>query len=305
MNDKIELISPDLLGYYDDIKLEIDYLASALRRELGWHYILDLIWILKEIEELGISKNSTIIDAGAGKGILQYLLANRGYNVISVDFASRHVIIPHFLFTIRRISNRTRYENPYISHLASVGSILNRLKRLHYRLKKNSFSGKALVAMTFDRIAKKRNPGKIYFYQSDMRFMDKIKEESIDVVVSLSAIEHMKPEFIIDAIKEFKRVLKSKSPMVISTSAARDDDWFHNPSKGWCFCDKTLKRLFDISSCESFDHQHYDAVMQKFVASQDLQKRLSSLYFVSGDNGMPWGEWNPKYIPVGIVKYNQ
>ena len=27
---------------------------------------------------------------------------------------------------------------------------------------------------------------------------------------------------------------------------------------------------------------------------------LADFYFRSGDNGMPWGNWDPQYMPVGV-----
>ena len=33
-----------------------------------------------------------------------------------------------------------------------------------------------------------------------------------------------------------------------------------------------------------------------------LHQRLAPVYFRSGDNGMPWGKWEPQYQPVGISK---
>ncbi|RKY40680.1 MAG: hypothetical protein DRP81_09100 [Candidatus Omnitrophota bacterium] len=44
--------------------------------QFGWHYILDLAWIISHID---IPPGCKILDAGAGGGILQYLLAIRGY----------------------------------------------------------------------------------------------------------------------------------------------------------------------------------------------------------------------------------
>ena len=30
--------------------------------------------------------------------------------------------------------------------------------------------------------------------------------------------------------------------------------------------------------------------------------RLAAFYARSGDNGMPWGKWDPQYQPVGVCK---
>lgn len=36
--------------------------------------------------------------------------------------------------------------------------------------------------------------------------------------------------------------------------------------------------------------------------NNELHKKLAPFYFKSGDNGMPWGKWDPQYQPVGVVK---
>ena len=41
------------------------------------------------IDNLNLKKGSYILDAGAGLGPLQYILAARGYNIASLDFKKR------------------------------------------------------------------------------------------------------------------------------------------------------------------------------------------------------------------------
>jgi hypothetical protein len=33
-----------------------------------------------------------------------------------------------------------------------------------------------------------------------------------------------------------------------------------------------------------------------------LRDNLASFYGRSGENGMPWGVWDPRYQPVGVCK---
>ncbi len=64
----IELLSPKLIEQYPLIVRELDNLQNTLGLDIGWHYLLDLIWILKTILP---SQEMKIVDAGAGKGLLQ------------------------------------------------------------------------------------------------------------------------------------------------------------------------------------------------------------------------------------------
>jgi len=41
------------------------------------------------------------------------------------------------------------------------------------------------------------------------------------------------------------------------------------------------------------------------VTCQELRDHLAEFYFLSGDNGMPWGKWDPQYQPVGVCKVKQ
>lgn len=67
MRAKLEILDVSLLDTYkkDYIK-EIDWLCYVHGTEPGWHYILDLAWILNKVSKL--PKGSTVVDVGAGGG---------------------------------------------------------------------------------------------------------------------------------------------------------------------------------------------------------------------------------------------
>jgi len=86
MQDKIEIISVSILDTQRAIVNEFKQLAQELGLEFGWHYLLDLTWIVKELREI---KGKKIIDAGAGIGLMQWYLADHDAVVYSVDRMSR------------------------------------------------------------------------------------------------------------------------------------------------------------------------------------------------------------------------
>jgi len=90
MKCEIQLLNASLLADEKTLE-ELSYWLGVMNRPNGWHYDLDHIWILSELEKAGIKPGATILDAGAGQGVLQYLLASRGYNVISLDFSPRRI----------------------------------------------------------------------------------------------------------------------------------------------------------------------------------------------------------------------
>ena len=90
--DRIELLSPQLL---EEDRTRINHfwrISSTLNIGMGWHYLLDLSWITKQIS----GNPHLILDAGAGIGIIQWYLAEKGYDIISVDLRSRRHLSGRF-----------------------------------------------------------------------------------------------------------------------------------------------------------------------------------------------------------------
>ena len=98
------------------------------------------------------------------------------------------------------------------------------------------------------------------------------------------------------------RVLKPGGAILATLGAAKGEDWYHEPSQGWCYSEATLKRVFDIPSVVRSNYQQYDQLFESLRGNKELKDNLASFYFNSGNNGMPWGKWDPQYQPVGIAK---
>jgi ubiquinone/menaquinone biosynthesis C-methylase UbiE len=306
MKCKIELLNPQLLDDHAVLLKEIDELKTNLGLDIGWHYPLDLIWILKQLE---MSQEGTkILDAGAGKGLLQFAMAEKGFHVVSVDFSKRLFQLPIRLsYPIQTLTGDLS-TGEYLDHMKSIYSgehpIIKRrlisLKRLAYKVRRFLVAMVRLPLFSIKRKKQKVRVGSILIYQSNILSMPHIEDSSIDVVVSLSVIEHMKKTEIENAIKEFQRVLKRGGVMIITTSAAKDCDWYHEPSMGWCFSEQSIRDLFGLNQTCPSNWDDYVNIQEKIRSSVELQRRLSPSYAWSGKKGMPWGVWNPQYIPVGI-----
>jgi hypothetical protein len=80
--NSLEILSVGLLERHRDLVEEMRSLSRGLAIGLGWHYLLDLAWI---IDRVGAVDGRRILDAGAGVGILQWYLARHGAEVLSVD----------------------------------------------------------------------------------------------------------------------------------------------------------------------------------------------------------------------------
>ncbi len=306
MNCEIQLLSPQLLENYPSYVEEMDDLRLSLGLDIGWHYPLDIIWILTKITLFPESK--VILDAGAGKGLLQFLLAERGYQVVSVDFSDRRMQLPiRLAYPIQTLKGDTA-SGEYLGHMNSkystesptITNHLVTLRRGAHKTRRFLTALSRLPSFFYRRRKQNARVGSILIYWSTILNMHLLEDESVDVVVSLSAIEHLKKIEIEKAVKEFKRVLKPCGAIIITTNAAKDHDWYHEPSMGWCFSEQSLRQIFGVNKNCLSNWDEYDFIEAQIRSSVELQRRLSPSYALSGKNGMPWGIWDPQYIPVGL-----
>ena len=318
--ERIEILCEELFDSHREQIEMVEQFRCRFRVTLGWHYYLDLAWIVKEI--LGnVPRGALVLDAGAGCGILQLMLAELGYNVISVDFVGRQFpkeylrrygVVTHLLNC-----QESSPDNRYTRHLASVygtggKGIVAGLRRIFNVLESRDPVRKVETLrlspvgssqpQLFQGDARK-TCGRIFLYQSDLKEMPLLPDGFVDAVVSLSALEHNDHDSFAACMDELLRVTKPGGHSVLTVSASQAEDWFHEPSKGWCYSEATLKRLCRLSEDVP---SNYDRKQELFcqLAREgcELHKKLDPFYFQSGENGLPWGKWEPKYQPVGVVK---
>jgi ubiquinone/menaquinone biosynthesis C-methylase UbiE len=319
MEDKIELLEAGLLN--DKNKLQaIDHWLDVMNWPNGWHYDLDIVWILQHIEKLGLPKGATIIDAGAGLGVTQFILASCGYNVISLDFTSRKV--PRFSKGIFMIENIERdlgsYTHEYMEFMKydQEQASKSRKSRTPFslmqkafdlkRLNLNVYKGRVLFKKVFnlsylsESMKDHKGFGKITFLRGTFNSIP-LKDSIADALVSVSAFEHNTYKDIPGSVNEFMRVIKKGAPLLITTSAAEKEDWYFKSPKAWNFTRGSLSGWFGISD-DRIIFNYRDA-FEKITRSRELEGRISSFYKFNGENGLPFGDLKKaKYLPVGIVK---
>jgi SAM-dependent methyltransferase len=290
VRDCIELLSVDLLKNRS-MRSEFVDLSRQLNIPLGWHYILDLIWAMGklDVDELGL-----VLDAGAGTGLIQWYIAEKGIDVISVDRVSRRRLPLHLrsLYSVKGLRRKD---------LATPLNLRNFLPSKSPK-RWRSYGKKLATALAALKPANLQpSSGTIYIYNQDLSSLVDINDNSVDAIVSISALEHNEPNNLQCCIAELMRVLKPGGKLVVTMAAAKRSDWFHKPSKGWCYTEVTLKKLFNLNDYYS-NFGAYETIFKELCACSELRENLSPFYFQSGDNGMPWGRWDPKYQPVGVVK---
>lgn len=289
MNDKIEILSVSLLEQHRPTVRALKRLASSLGLEFGWHYLLDLTWMLSQLRSV---KGKRIVDAGAGTGIMQWYLAEQGAEVISVDRTSRAKLPLYFRNRYHVRGLRPQDLIPGAQLMRDSWSSPSRLRREIKPQARN------LTAMADPR----RAAGRVVVYNQDLHDLGELADASIDAVVAVSSLEHNPPEHLPRVVAELLRVLKPGGMLLATLGTARDADWLHVASQGWCYTEASLRRLFDLPAGTPTNYDDYDALFDALKRCTELRENLASFYYRSGDNGMPWGQWDPQYMPVGVCK---
>ena len=286
MQEKIEILPVSLLDQHPETVTALKHLAHSLGLDFGWHYLLDLTWV---IEQLGSVNGKRIMDAGAGTGVMQWYLADHGALVVSADRSSRAELPLRFRarFRVRGV----REEDLTPASRVFKGNLSAKL----------STQVRDLVGMADWRRAK----GEVHIYNQDLKHMPDIPNNSFDAVVAISALEHNSPGELESVVGELMRVLKPGGILLATLGAAPDKDWFHEPSQGWCYTDSSLKRYFNLPPDLPSNYDHYDELFAALRDCAELRDNLAKFYFESGNNGMPWGIWDPQYQTVGVCKVKQ
>lgn len=311
-NCKVTLLSPKYLSNNCALK-ELSYWLHVMKRPQGWHYDMDEAWILENIEKAKLKKGATILDAGAGLGVMQYVLAARGYNVVSLDFCKREVpkeaegIFNHILERQDGFEYQHSYQK-FIVHsagLASRGGLSllrdkltapHLLSRFYYKVKREMLH---VFYRTMERVRGNNQYGQIKFVRAAFHNMP-FEESLFDAVVSVSALEHADINLLGENISEMVRVAKPGAPILISTSAIGDSkDVFDEITSGWCFSCNTMSRFSENAHDE---YKKYKDVELEILKSDRWRQRIDSCYFT-----VPESPFYKKrmtqlpYLPMGLL----
>jgi SAM-dependent methyltransferase len=216
--------------------------------------------------------------------------------VISVDRESRAYLPTRFRRKFQVAGLRDEdLSSPNQKPVAGRKSITQSAKSTLRRIKE---SGEILIFHP----AENNQQGMVLVYNQDLRQLIDISDNSVDAVVAVSALEHNPPGELKLVVTELMRILKPGRPLLATLCAAQGEDWFHKPSNGWCYSEASLRMAFGFSSDISSNYSDYNRLMITLINCQELRDNLASFYSRSGENGMPWGVWDPQYQPVGVCK---
>ncbi len=284
---KIELLGPALLNNHRLLHRVKD-IEKRLVLDLGWHYYLDLIWCRKQLPD--DVKGLTILDAGAGRGLMQWWLASEGATVISVDKGMQHGAVP------RRFRQWCEVEGFRPGELEPHNDPLNLISFLPPRYLRG-WAKKIRKTGMLTRRRKGRvqilrhaldDPGLSAVLADGVSW--KLPTLKVDHVISISALEHNSVDTMEASIANLMGCIKSGGKLIATVCASRDIDWYHDFYNAQCLTIETLMRLLRVSGRENFttNWSKFDAIFDAVVNCQMLRERTR--------------HWNPTYQPVGIVK---
>ena len=175
--EEIFLLPSSLLDSHEALVKEFLAISRVLKLPLGWHYLLDLAWAAERIQS-SIEAGSTILDAGAGYGLMQFWLTDHGYNVVSVDRVPRY------------IPRRMRSWGPIVEFDSKkqASSRRDALRLVARGVSERSLSARQIVRAAEAILRGDPEPGdraQIQFMEGNLLDLSQIDSGSIDAIVSI------------------------------------------------------------------------------------------------------------------------
>jgi SAM-dependent methyltransferase len=306
---KIEILTESLIDEHPELAMEVLATSSRLAVPLGWHYLLDLIWLLDELEPKSpqhLEPPFRILDVGAGMGLMQFMLADRGYEVISLDMRDRNPAARfRDCYEFRQFAQDAPIDHSYLDHLGDRASkghgLIDRVLDLNLRTFLRRLKGAHTPRPSSEAGVERPARPVVHHYRCDARNMTALEDGAIDAVVSVSALEHNDPQLTEEIQREIERVVRPGGVCLHTTSAIQKGRSFHEPSHSHLMDDAELAKVFGLESYES-NWQDWERLDAEMRSGGRLSRWLAHTYYARGTQGMPWGIWDPAYLPVGVRK---
>jgi len=297
---KLKILSPKTVNLSRSNAVKLRLLSLALGRPQGWHYYYDQSEIIDLVK---INGRGTVLDAGAGFGIIQFFLASSGYDVTSLDYSIRK--FPRYyglLYRFDYLSNEGfDYHHDYQEFIKYKIALKQRLKKL-FRPMESLYYILGIIAqiivfgfLVVSRLFTLKKRPVIRVIRASF---DEIpfEDSSFDNIISVSALEHSDPKNWKKVVQECRRCVKVDGRIIITTSGTSNiEDSWDEPTKSTLFSEKSVNEVFG-SSLGTLNElelmQHYDQSWFWRVTLARYYKRMFKKFF--GNNKVP-------YIPFVVV----
>lgn len=300
-------LDPDKILKTPDFDFVATFLRDTGRTQVGWHYVIDLAWIYSQAKNWPTSYR--ILDTGGGRGPTQFLLAELGFSVNNLDLVLSEPaprIQKRYRMTFETAASYQ--DTTYVDHLTRNSMKQRMLKKLR-SVANNSSLYQYASAQKYRKVHDRwrtdngiaSEVGSLAWMRANLCNVPEIVSNTYDAVVSLSALEHIPVDLLPQAWAEITRICKPDVKVAITTSATEQEtSWFHHPSQGNCFSESDLETIFDARPDVS--NMSANDMLGKYRSCTYLKDSLADFYNESGENGMPWGKWDPVYFPVGLFQ---
>lgn len=322
---KIHWFSESLLT--QEVLNNIDQTKVVTGRPNGWHYDLDIAWILESFRIENIKPGSLILDAGAGLGICQFLLARAGYHIVSLDFSERTMPKSfHRLFNVSgdgRSFESREYTHQYMQVIDyGEGSSFNPKKKIQqlsdWLLEELPASCKISLAhravnarMTrllaiFNRVVEtwkssNYSTGSIHMIRAP--FHDcQLAPESFDAIISISAIEHSDVSLISDSIKTFQILKKPSAKIFLTTSISTTGNrTYDHTVAGLNFGSQDLALFYGVPNAQLPSKIELEEYEKSLINLEKLWLRLDDYYRLDPRSSFYKKNFHRlPYLPIGL-----
>ena len=150
MNLTYSFLDPRIIMATEDFRMVENFLTTTRRRNIGWHYIVDLTYIFSRARHWPAGLK--ILDAGGGRGPAQFLLAEMGFDVVNIDLMH---MVPNYAHIYRyntsMVTLRSFTKTHYSKHMESQVRYTHILKRIWKAVKESSLLRDTTVKLYAER----------------------------------------------------------------------------------------------------------------------------------------------------------
>lgn len=301
-----KFLDPEEIVDTSDFKFIWSFLNETRRTQIGWHYIIDLTWIYSQVKNWPTTYQ--VLDAGGGGGATQFLLTELGFNVTNLDlFLGEPSYYLQRRYRMKFVKTESYQESEYVVHLANQRQpdVFRYLKEWVAESRLYQYMSMQMYQWRHEQWRKSNlifnEVGHLDWVRANLCYIPEVPSGSFDAVVSLSALEHIPIDLMAEGWSEIGRICKRNAKVAITTSGTeKKRTWFHESSKGNCFSEHDLQVLFNAKA--SNDCLPANKMIRKYQVCEFLKTNIADFYKKSGQNGMPYGRWGPKYFPVALFQ---
>lgn len=289
--DRLEILTVCCLDTLRLLVTEFEELSRELERGLGWHYLLDPSWSAHHLRN--VRPRATVLDAGAGLGLIQWHLARRGVNVISVDRGRRRLSSDR----IRR-GFRVRGLRPGDFPLRSV--TFRDLLPLSHPM--SGLEKPPTIAGTPHRLRapRERASEPTALRATEPTNLAKIPDAFVNEILSASEIHHDDSEQLARNMSGPLNTPTPRGRSVSSVESASSGDGYHPPSRARVSTKEKPPQVFRLARSTRSCFGDFGRWLAEHRDHPELEE-VGPLHPTPEHHAIPRAWWDPAHIIAGLM----